>query len=147
MDRWFQVLALRDDMPLAEAGLLHRALRWADNEKVFWILHYVLNTGPWSVATFVCAGFARASRLLLMNPKAWDARHKTASSLRKMCGLPAQYLPFTSPAAAWLFQSNLRLPSNWDPMEYSLLVYRGATAFANSDLKAGPSRNSAATFR
>lgn len=119
VERLLQVLTLRGDMSLPEAGLLLRFSQWADNETFFWWLQVMVNVLP---------------NMISRSP-AWRYSH-----------LPAQYMPFSCPSSAWLFQSRLRLPQDWDPLEYTLIVHRAAVSFAENGLRPVTRESAAKAF-
>ena len=71
--------------------------------------------------------------------KAWERRSRLANRLLRYSLLGQQFAPFTAPSSAWLFKSSVRLPADWDPVEYSLLIHRAAVCFSK-DLASAPPR-------
>lgn len=128
----FQLLALSGDMPLLEAGLLARVSAWSHSEPWFWSLHTVLNVFPCEVVRLVSACLERVAAWCpcLLHRGTWSSRHALARKLSRFSALPAQYAPFSCPRYPWAFSSAMRLPTDWDPLEYALLIGRTGLSFS-----------------
>lgn len=138
MHRLFQVLALRGDLSLVEAGLLCKLLHWSANETAFRLIDFIANVLPnYAAAVFSSIGFLVA-RVLGLGTETWRARCTMTDLLCSYSRLPVLYAPFSSPSSAWKFQSTLRLPSDWDPVQYTLLMHRAAVDFARNPAVAPP---------
>jgi alkyldihydroxyacetonephosphate synthase len=130
-----RIAALTGAMSLAEAGFLMHLLCKFTTESSFWAIHTGLNVFPSMLLTLICTVCEKvASWLPGYTPDDWKPLRSAARTLSKFCHLPAQYLPFSSPRSAWRFSSSLRLPKDWDSLEYSIMVYRAADVFANKAL-------------
>lgn len=138
-ERLLQVLAMRGEMSLVEAGLLLRLLAWAERQSVFWVLHTALNMLPSLLAAAASKVGLRAANTTGAGSATWASLCRATRSQVKYSGLPEQYLAFTSPVTPWLFRSRLRLPENWDTMEYLILIIKAALAFAHGAPPVEPS--------
>lgn len=143
----FQVLALRGMLPLPELGLMCRLLNCCENDIVFWMLHPMVNVLPSKVLALLCALHGKV--LGLFGIRSGSQAMATAELLGRCSSLPLLYQPFTRPASAWLFRSGLRLPNDWDPIQYTLIIHRAAVAFAQpaANCRKGPQRGYADEFR
>jgi len=137
-DHFFRVLALRGDISLPEAGLLFKLMRWADNPTAFCLMNATLNLGPNLLAVIAATIGSYAAQMTGLGVKTWGGRCRSANRMLRYSLLGQQFAPFTSPSSAWLFHSSVRLPRDWDPVEYSLLIYRAAVCFAKEPTKAPP---------
>jgi len=135
MERLFQVLALRGDLSLVEAGFLAKLLRRSENETAFWLLDLLANVLPICIASLLCTACSVIARMLGVGAETWKDRCKMMSLMCSYSRLPVLFAPFSAPSSAWKFQSKLRLPSDWDPVEYSLLIHRAAVTFARNPTK------------
>eukprot|EP00927_Polykrikos_kofoidii_P064301 TRINITY_DN5943_c0_g1_i2.p1 TRINITY_DN5943_c0_g1~~TRINITY_DN5943_c0_g1_i2.p1 ORF type:complete len:2210 (-),score=393.95 TRINITY_DN5943_c0_g1_i2:143-6772(-) len=143
VENTFKVLALRGEMSLPEAGFLCCCLRWADNDRAFWVLHKLLNVAPLAMASKTVGVAARIAG----DRKLWQSSVEAVSIFSRMIDLPVQYLSFSSPLTPWLFRSGLRLPEDWDAQEYNMIIYSCSAVFVKSDLREAPVRTSRAAFR
>ncbi|CAE7518927.1 ads-1 [Symbiodinium sp. CCMP2456] len=143
---YFQLLALRGSLSLAELGLMAKLLRWCDNATVFHIVHALINVLPMKLLGLLRICMERIFALVGMRlSKQFSTMVKV---LESCCTLPMQYHSFSSPCVPWHFQSTLRLPEQWDFHEYFLICCRAGYAFARPS--AGqllpPGRNYAKEF-
>ncbi|CAK0819058.1 unnamed protein product [Prorocentrum cordatum] len=138
VDRFYQLLALRGDVSLPEAGLIFRLNRWAENATVFWLLDRVMNVFPNMVMAFGAQATLFAAQTVGLDSKALQKQCKAMQIIGRYSTLPAQYEPFSAPSSGWLFRSKVRLPEDWDPVEYNVLIQRAAILFAQSGGKSAP---------
>ena len=143
---FYQLLALRGSLSLAELGLMAKLLRWCDNATVFHIVHALINVLPMKLLGLLRICLERIFALVGMRlSKQFSTMVKV---LESCCTLPMQYHSFSSPCVPWHFQSTLRLPEQWDFHEYFLICCRAGYAFARpsaGQLQA-PGRNYAKEF-
>eukprot|EP00929_Paragymnodinium_shiwhaense_P031046 TRINITY_DN1747_c0_g4_i1.p1 TRINITY_DN1747_c0_g4~~TRINITY_DN1747_c0_g4_i1.p1 ORF type:complete len:2129 (+),score=480.49 TRINITY_DN1747_c0_g4_i1:110-6496(+) len=146
-----QVMALRGTFSLAELGLLSRLRRRSENERIYWLIHTTLDLWPaialQAATSAIAAVAAFCGWIPGIDAKRWDKLSGKAKALRKVVDLPTQYKPFIKPQVAWRFKSGRRLPENFDTMEYTMMIFRGALTFAETDLRTGPQPGAASAFR
>ena len=136
--RWH---ALKGEVSLAEAGLYLRLHRWVQTTGLpFWLVHSVLNVGPWALAVWCCSATSFVTRVVPFGANSPSRYSDYARTMKGLASLPMQYEAFTGPAIAWSFRSEVRLPSDWDPMEYCALIFRGVEAFALHGTKTPPTQ-------
>jgi len=141
-----QLLALRGDMSLPEAGLLFRFARLAEHETCFWLVNGIVNKLPNSVALCFCTVCHQVACLLGFGAETWHSRVSMMRTVSRYAQLPTQYAPYSCPCYAWRFQSRLRLPADWSPLEYTLLIHRSAIAFVQGEVPADISQNVVQNF-
>lgn len=77
----------------------------------------------------------------------WQDRVALINLLLRYDSLPAQYEPFSCPSRPWLFQSSLRLPQDFDPWEYAVLVHRSSIHFGDNQKAYNGTKEAKAAFR
>ncbi|CAK0874838.1 unnamed protein product [Prorocentrum cordatum] len=138
VNRFYQLLALRGDVSLPEAGLIFRLNRLAENATAFWLLDRLMNVLPNAAMALGAKATLFAAQTVGLDSTALQKQCKTMQLIGRYSTLPAQYEPFSSPSSGWLFRSKVRLPDDWDPVEYNVLIQRAAILFAESSGKSTP---------